>query len=72
MRRPIDEADIFKPLSKSDTDDNEWPIFPLKDAVVISQATNETAALILANEANPVTVTGLVPSLERAQRHHRS
>lgn len=73
MRGPVDELDIFKPVSGSILkDENSWPIIPLNNADVTSEETGELEDLLLADDRNLVTVTGRIDSLDQAEKCHRT
>lgn len=71
MKRHIDETDIFKPVSPSLKDDNDWPILPLANADVTQDNGGDVMSLLLADEDNQLAVTGRVESLDSEERQFR-
>ena len=71
--RAVSEDVFFKPLVKPKDpaliNTDNWPIFALRKARVVSQETGEQVSLLSAQTNNPVKVTGQLLEVEDSLRH---
>lgn len=68
MKLPISEEHLLK-AHNPDLVEDEWPNFVLTQVTVYNED-NELTNLLLANETVPLTVTGRLDRLTKAEKHY--
>lgn len=70
LEMSVPEEEVLKPIDPSIQDENQWEEFLLTD-VEVRDSNSSLASLLDADESLPLTVTGVLETLEPEQRHCR-
>jgi hypothetical protein len=68
--KPLPELKVLRPRDPTFEDENQWPIFRLRNVEVVSKD-GELANLLHAGPSYPVTLVGTLDNVERSLSHHR-
>lgn len=67
----VPEEEVLKPIDPSIADENQWEEYQLSN-VEVHDANGSLTSLLNADDSSPVTVTGILGTLEPEQRHCRT
>lgn len=60
---PVSEEDILHPRDPDIKDSDEWPMYTLRKAKVLSKETGDLVSLLTAHNDHPVTVVGTLEAV---------